>query len=128
MDILKVVGIALTGLMLCTFTRTINKELSLYIIIATSLIILTNILFRLNTIFSYIQGVYENITYGSELFPIMVKVLLVAYITDFTAQLCKDSGENAIGSKVELAGKVTIFYIAIPVLTSILELIDGLLT
>lgn len=57
----------------------------------------------------------------------IIKVLAVAYITDFTAQLCKDAGENSVGSKVELAGKITIFYIAMPILTSILGLIKQLL-
>ena len=66
-------------------------------------------------------------TYGRSFFPVIIKVLAVAYITDFTAQLCRDSGENAIGSKVELAGKVMIFYLAMPVLSAILELISSLL-
>ena len=57
----------------------------------------------------------------------ILKVLAVAYITDFTAQLCRDAGEASIGSKVELAGKIIIFYLAMPILTAILELIKTLL-
>ena len=57
----------------------------------------------------------------------ILKGLAVAYITDFTAQLCRDAGEASIGSKVELAGKIIIFYLAMPILTAILELIKTLL-
>ncbi|MFR8071682.1 MAG: SpoIIIAC/SpoIIIAD family protein, partial [Anaerovoracaceae bacterium] len=66
-------------------------------------------------------------TYGRTFFPVILKVLAVAYITDFTAQLCRDAGEASIGSKVELAGKIIIFYLAMPILTAILELIKTLL-
>ena len=65
--------------------------------------------------------------YGRTFFPVIIKVLAVAYVTDFTAQLCRDAGEGAIGSKVELAGKVIIFYLSMPVLTAILELIGTLI-
>ena len=54
-------------------------------------------------------------------------MLAVAYVTDFTAQLCRDAGEATIGSKVELAGKVIIFCLAMPVLKAVLELIGSLL-
>ena len=70
---------------------------------------------------------YDSVAYGRTFFPVMIKVLAVAYITDLTAQLCKDAGEGAIGSKVELAGKVIIFAVSMPVLTAILEMISSLL-
>lgn len=58
---------------------------------------------------------------------VLNQVLAVAYITDLTAQLCRDAGESAVGGKVELAGKVIIFYLALPILSAILELIGTLL-
>ena len=96
-------------------------------ILATSVIILIAVLSEISEIFSFIENIYDDITYGREFFPVIIKVLIIAYITDFTAQLCKDAGEGSIGSKVELAGKVIIFYVAMPILTAILEVIDVLL-
>lgn len=127
MEILKISAIALSGVLLASFLKSANKETSIYVILATSMIILVSVITRISEIFSFMENIYVNVTYGREYFPIIIKVLAVAYITDFTAQLCKDAGENSIGSKVEFAGKVTIFYIAIPILTSILELIGTLL-
>ncbi len=54
-------------------------------------------------------------------------MLAVAYIADFTALICKDAGESAIAGKVELAGKVMIFYLAMPVMVAVLELINRML-
>lgn len=127
MEILKIAALALTGVMLAALIKNINKEISLYIIFATAVLILLAVIDRLSDMFLFLGDVYGNVTYGREFFPVIIKVLAVAYITDFTAQLCKDAGENTVGSKVELAGKITIFYIALPILTAILEMIRQLL-
>ncbi|MDO4544817.1 MAG: stage III sporulation protein AD [Bacillota bacterium] len=127
MELLKIVAIALTGIILAALMKSVNKELSIYIILATVIILFLSIIDRLFEIFQFLEGIYDNVTYGRTFFPVILKVLAVAYITDFTAQLCKDAGEGTIASKVELAGKVIIFYLAMPILTAILELIGSLL-
>lgn len=127
MEILKIVALALTGVLLAALMKSVNKEISIYIILATVIILFLTIIGRLADIFLFLEGIYDNVTYGRTFFPVILKVLAVAYITDFTAQLCKDAGEATIGSKVELAGKVIIFYLAMPILTAILELIGSLL-
>lgn len=127
MEILKVVVLALAGVMLAGLMKNVNKEIAVYVAVATVIIIFLSVIDKLAGIFGFLEGIYDNITYGKVFFPIIIKVLAVAYITDFTAQLCKDAGEASIGSKVELAGKVIIFYLAMPILTAILELISSLL-
>ncbi|MBQ2845512.1 MAG: stage III sporulation protein AD [Firmicutes bacterium] len=127
MEIIKIAGIALTGVISAALLKSINKDISLYVILATAVIILIAVLGEISEIFSFIENIYDDITYGREFFPVIIKVLIIAYITDFTAQLCKDAGEGSIGSKVELAGKVIIFYVAMPILTAILEVINVLL-
>ncbi len=127
MEILKVVVLALAGVMLAGLMKNVNKEIAVYVAVATVIIIFLSVIDKLAGIFGFLEGIYDNITYGKVFFPVIIKVLAVAYITDFTAQLCKDAGEASIGSKVELAGKVIIFYLAMPILTAILELISSLL-
>ncbi len=128
MEILKIVALAMTGVLTASLVKNINKDISIYIILATVIIILINIIDRLAEIFIFLEDTYADITYGREFFPVIIKILAVAYTTDFTAQLCRDAGESAVGSKVELAGKVIIFYVAIPILSAILELIGTLLS
>ena len=127
MEILKIAAIALTGVIIAAVMKNINKEITIYIILATVIILFLSIIDKLWEAFRFLEEIYDDVTYGKSFFPVIIKVLAVAYITDFTAQLCRDSGENAIGTKVELAGKVIIFYLAIPILTAILELISALL-
>jgi len=127
MEIIKIATIALAGIIAASIVRSYKEEYAIYVVIATVIIIFMMALSKLAIVFEFLGSIYGQITYGKTFFPIIIKVLAVAYLADFTAQLCEDAGEKAIGSKVELAGKVIIFYMAIPILMAILELINSLL-
>lgn len=127
MEIMKIVGIAIAGVILVSIVKNFRPEFSIYIALATVVIIFIMAVSKLTSVFQFLESVYNQMTYGTEYFPIIIKVLVVAYLTDFTSQLCKDAGEGSIAGKVELAGKIVIFYLALPILTAILDLINSVL-
>ena len=51
------------------------------------------------------------------------KVMGVAYVAGFGAQICKDAGESALGLRLELAGKIIILFMAVPVMVAIFEMV-----
>ena len=104
-----------------------KKEYALYVGLATVVVIFGLIINELASVFDFFKVWQRDLSYGEFYVPVILKILGVAYIADFTSQICRDAGEGAIGGKVELAGKVMVFYLAIPVMTSIMELIRTLL-
>ena len=56
-------------------------------------------------------------------FTAVLKITGIAYITEFGAEICRDAGEGAIAAKVEMAGKVIIVALAIPVISSLIDLV-----
>lgn len=126
-EILKIISLAIIGIVVISVIKNIKPEFTVYLVIATTVIIFALILDKLVLVFRFLNSIYSEVTYGRTFFPILMKVLAIAYITDFTAQLCRDAGEGAIASKTELAGKVLIFYISLPVLVTILDLINSVL-
>jgi len=126
-EILQIAGIAVSGMIIVSLVRVIKPEFAIYIVIATVIVILILCVTQLTAVFQFLKSVYNDMTYGKEFFPIIIKVLVVAYLADFTAQLCNDAGEKAIGNKVELAGKIIIFYLSLPILVSILELVNSMI-
>lgn len=127
MEILKISALALCAVILIVLVKSYKPEFGIYVSIGCSVLILYFLADSLKYAFAYITKVYEHMDYGKAYFPIIIKILAVAYITEFTAQLAKDSGESSIASKVELAGKIIIFCIAIPVFASILNIVQQLL-
>ncbi|MCQ4635891.1 stage III sporulation protein AD [Anaerovorax odorimutans] len=124
---MKIVAIAIGGVIMAAIVKSFKPELSIYVVLATVIIIFLMALDKLTAVFQFLSTVYGEMTYGKNFFPIIIKVLVVAYLADFTAQLCKDAGEGAIAGKVELAGKIVIFYLSMPILLAILELINSVL-
>ena len=127
MDILKIAGLAICAIVLISIVKAYKPEFSIYVVIASSLLILYFIIDNLKYGFLYLTKIYEQLDTGKDYFPIIIKILAVAYITEFTSQICQDAGEKAISSKVELAGKVIIFYLSIPIFISILQLFNDLM-
>ncbi|MEL7657040.1 MAG: stage III sporulation protein AD [Bacillota bacterium] len=127
MDIFQIAAIGLCGVVISSLVKGYKPEFATYTVIATVIVIFLMILYKLTSVFEFLGAIYNQVSYGKNFFPIILKVLAVAYIADFTAQICRDSGESAIAGKVELAGKVMIFYLAIPVMMSVMELINKML-
>jgi stage III sporulation protein AD len=127
MDIFRIAAVGLCGVLISAIVKGYKPEFATYVVIATVLIIFLMVIYKLTAVFEYLSEIYNQISYGKNFFPIIIKVLAVAYIADFTSQICKDSGETAIAGKVELAGKVMIFYLAIPVMMAVMDLINKML-
>jgi len=126
-EILKICAIAMAGIILIALIKTYKPEFTVEIIICVSVIILWAAADSLIYAFTYMENLYGQLSYGKEYFPVIIKALAIAYLTEFTASLCEDAGQKSIGTKVELAGKIAIFFVAIPVFTSLLDLLTSLM-
>lgn len=124
--VLKICAAAAAGLILTALIRTYKPEFTVEAVLCTSLILLYYVVDSLRYGFVYMESLYGRLTFGQDYFPIILKVLAIAYATEFTAALCEDAGEKSIGTKVELAGKIAIFFAALPIFTSLMNLLDQL--
>lgn len=57
----------------------------------------------------------------------VLKTIGVAYLTSFGVQISSEAGEEAISGMIELAGKLVILLIALPLLQAILYTLFGIL-
>ena len=125
--VLKICVTGILGLIIISLIKAYKPEFTVEAVLCTSLLLLWFALDGLQYAFTYRENLYGRLTVGKEYFPVILKVLVIAYATEFTSALCEDAGEKSIGTKVELAGKVAIFFAAIPVFTSLLNLLDSLI-
>ncbi len=58
---------------------------------------------------------------------LMLKIIGVAYIAEFGAQLCRDAGQSALAMKIEFVAKVGIMLLALPILAAVIRSIMQLL-
>ncbi len=124
---LQIASVGLICAVLSLAVRAYRPEFSVYISIACGLLLFAMVVTQLGDVMSYVADLFGNAGRAGVYFPILLKVMGIAYLTDFAAQVCRDAGEGNIASKVEMAGKILIFYVALPVFTSLLKMLEMLL-
>lgn len=82
---------------------------------------------QIHSILQMIERVASEAKVSSVYVETLLKIIGIAYIAEFGAQITKDAGQGAIASKIELAGKILILVMAIPILTVVIETILGFL-
>lgn len=125
-SLFKIFAIALVAIIIISLIRAYKPEYVIEVTLCSSIILLYYIIQGLSVGLAYINHIYTDLTFGKSYFPVIIKVLAIAYITEFATALCQDAGEKSIAGKVELAGKIAIFFAAIPVFNSLLTLLNGL--
>ncbi|MCI8285276.1 MAG: stage III sporulation protein AD [Firmicutes bacterium] len=123
----QIIAIGILGAVLSLTVKAYRPEFSIYISIACGILLFVTVLSQLTDIMAYINEIFNKSGYGKTYFPILLKVLAIAYLTDFITQICRDAGENGIASKTEMAGKIFILYVSLPVFTSIVSMLEILL-
>ena len=113
----------------CWTTVVVRISLSrmLQLSIAVCFVLLSYALTDIAAIRQAVEGVTGRFGLGVEQLKLVFKVLGIAYVAQFAAEACRDAGESAIASKVELAGRVMIVAAALPALLAVLELLRSLL-
>ena len=51
----------------------------------------------------------------------------IAFLAEFAISICKDAGESAIANKIEMAGKVIVVSVSIPVIASLIEIVSQII-
>jgi len=126
-DLIKITGIALIGISAALIVKTTRPELAVHISVITGVVILLYS-FSLVEGFRYqAQEFMENYGLDATSFKAALKITGIAYIAQFAADTCRDCGESAIASRVELAGRIMIIVTAFPLIISTVKAIGTII-
>ena len=123
MDILQIVGLGIIATILIVVLKAQRPELAIQISIITGIVIFILIVNKLSAVLNLLTGFANRAHIDMSYMGLLLKIIGIAYISEFGAEVCKDAGEGSIASKIELAGKVTVIILAVPIVTSLLNLI-----
>ena len=126
-ELLKVIGLAFVVIVAVTVVKQTKPEFAVLVGVAGSILIFFYIIDLLEQAFGIFSYILENTGLNSELFVILLKIIGIGYLTEFSANICADSGNNAVASKILLAGKLVIFVMAIPVIKSLMDIIVSIM-
>lgn len=125
MELLKVIGVGIIGALLALTLKESKNEFSIYVVLSTGVIILIYLITSLSNVIQAFNEIIVDSNINSELFSGILKIIGIGYITEYSAGICSDSGSVSIASKIELAGKLTIFIMAVPIIKTLIKVLTG---
>ena len=124
---IKVVGIVLTALIINIVLKNYSKEFSFLINIVCTIIIFTLISKDLKGIVDRLTSISNEISVLLPYIKIMLKILGISMIAQLLSDLCRDNGENTLANQTELSAKIIILVTALPLFTTIMDIMIGML-
>ncbi|MHC0035971.1 stage III sporulation protein AD [Pseudoneobacillus sp. C159] len=127
MEILQIIGIALVATFLALIIKEQKPNFAFLLILFVGCAIFLFLVDQIYAIIQMLQRIAANANVNLIYVETILKIIGIAYIAEFAAQITKDAGQGAVASKIELGGKILILAMAIPILTVMIETIIQLI-
>ena len=122
MGIIQIAMIGIGAVALALMVKQQKSEYALYL--SLSAVVLN----RLQVVMETIRKIEQYTGIDVAMLKILVKLMGITYVAEFASGICKDAGFSAIGSQIEMFAKFSIMAVSVPVLLTLLETIEGLLS
>lgn len=127
MDIAQVLAFAVVVVVLVVTVRRERPEMAVLISIIAGVVILIKVLSPLGEAVGALTDLAVKAQVERYYLDTVLRIVGIAYLAEFGAQVCRDAGEGSLAGKVELAGKVLIVVLAVPVIGAVVQVVLRLL-
>lgn len=125
--VVQVAALGLICALLLALLRPLRPEVAVALSIGASATVFLLVLPEIISVVRLVEGLGIRAGVAEPFLAIVMRILGIAYLTEFASGLCRDSGESALAQRVEMGGKVLILVLAVPILSAVLTLILRLL-
>lgn len=127
MFILKIIGFTILSTVFIIILKQEKPEFAFLLSLGTGIIILIILLDQIKLIVRLLESMMHRSEINLIYFNKIIKVVGIAYLGEFGAEITRDAGESALAKKIEFAAKIMIMFITLPVLITIIETIVDLM-
>ncbi|MGA9172425.1 MAG: stage III sporulation protein AD [Thermoactinomyces sp.] len=127
MEIIQVVGLGLVTTFLILVIKEQKPVFAFLLATFVGIVIFISLVGKIGEVIGVLENLAHQARVNNLFLETILKIIGIAYIAEFGAQVTRDAGQGAIASKIELAGKILIMVMAIPIITVIIETIMQIL-
>lgn len=124
---IQVCVIAAAGMFAAIIVKKDKPEYATLIILLVSFLIALKVIGVFGEVLEEIQAwrklLQENVVYVN----LLLKLVGITYLCEFAANICRDAGYSTLSSHVELFGKVMIMMAGVPIVKTMIEMIEGMM-
>ena len=126
-NLFALVGLGIVAAIIAVVLKQHRPEFAMMISVAAGALILGGVLVGMLPVINQIRQIFSSTAVPQQYVQILFQALGLCFVTQIACDACKDAGESAIGAKIELAGKISVLVISLPLFTQVLDIVRVLL-
>lgn len=127
MSFTAIMILAIVVALMATMFKQGKSEYGMFLVILASLSLFLLILTEMQTVIETIRDIRQYLMLEESYLNILVKMIGIAYLTQFSADICRDSGYQTLSNQIQIFGKISVLAVSMPILLSLLENIEQVL-
>lgn len=127
MGLVSIMIFGVAAAMLAGQLKAAKSGFDTYLALAACLVILFYILSKLSVVLDAVERLRAYISIDGEYIEILLKILGISYITQFSSDICKECGYGTIGSQIQIFGKIAVMAVSMPIILALIDTISYLL-
>ncbi|AZR73548.1 stage III sporulation protein AD [Anoxybacter fermentans] len=127
MEIFQIVGVGIITTILIMVIKEHKPEIAIQLTILVGVLIFILMMDKITGVVNVLRQLAIKANISLTYITTIFKIIGIAYIAEFGAQICRDAGEGVIAAKIEFAAKILIMIIALPIMIAIMESIVKIL-
>lgn len=127
MEIYKIIAIGLISAFIVVYLKSINSDLSLPVLVCAGVILLSMTVDYIAEFLTVVQKMSISSYVDSGILKLVIKILAISYLIEFSAGTIEDFGLKSIADKIVFAGKIVILTMSVPIIENLITTIVSLL-
>lgn len=126
-ELVRVIFLGIAGVMLAIQFKGQKPEYGVYMGLAVGILIFGYALRQVAAVTSQLEKLQTYLGSAGSYLTVLLKVIGITYICEFSADICKDAGYQAVAGQIEVLGKLSVMFAGLPVLFAVIEQIQSFL-
>ncbi len=126
-ELVQLVFLGVAGVMLAIQFKGQKPEYGLYVGVAVGILIFGYALRQVTAVTNQLGKLRSYLGEAESYLTVLLKVIGITYICEFSADICKDAGYQAVAGQIEVLGKLSVMFAGLPVLFAVIEQIASFL-
>lgn len=123
MNIVQIIGCGFLALVLWLVLDTYKSNFRIFVVVAFGSLLLIKMASQLEHVIQTLLSISVQAGVNTAYITTIIKMIGIAWMTEFLCQTCRDAGSSALAVKIEFAAKLSILLLMVPVLTELLHAI-----
>ncbi len=114
MNVMTVAAVAVVVTVLAVMLRSQRPEQATLLVLAAGVAILVVVFDQIYPLLQTIKGYLDGSGLSAEYLSVLIKGVGICLVTQLASDICRDAGEISMANKTELAGRVALLIVGMP--------------